>query len=425
MHHAPSHAKATVARKVDNLDGVLSAIVGGTRASTSRSNSPPPSTSSLSHQDAVAPHRASSFNMTIHHLMVGTWTPPGAIFTFAFDDVALTLELVKRTPIPVDEPISWMTFDHAKKNLYGAALKAWASFAVESPTSIVHQASLPMCHHALSPDANTRAIFLLASPYPPYGVYCNPFYDYAGAVSVLPVTSSGALAGSAQTVPLDPHSGVHGAVFHPDGRHLYSADLSANKIWLHRRPDPASPCLELVAAVDAPDSRDHPRWVAVHPSGSALYVLMEKGNRVCEFAVGQQDRVPVFTGRHFSLVPPDSESDPFSSYRGDVCALSHSATYLFASTRASSLDRPGYLSVFELKPDSGEMLRRVLIDPTSTSGGHSNAVSPSDWCDDWVAVTEDQCGFLDVHRWRHESLERVARIQVPEPGFGMNAIWYD
>ena len=29
----------------------------------------------------------------------------------AFDDEKLTLELVKRTEIPHDEPISWMTFD--------------------------------------------------------------------------------------------------------------------------------------------------------------------------------------------------------------------------------------------------------------------------------------------------------------------------
>ena len=46
-----------------------------------------------------------------HHLMVGTWTPPGAIFTVEFDDEAWTLKLVKRTSIPEDEPISWMTFD--------------------------------------------------------------------------------------------------------------------------------------------------------------------------------------------------------------------------------------------------------------------------------------------------------------------------
>lgn len=52
--------------------------------------------------------------MPVHHLMIGTWTPPGAIFTVAFDDEKLTLELVKRTEIPHDEPISWMTFDVSK-----------------------------------------------------------------------------------------------------------------------------------------------------------------------------------------------------------------------------------------------------------------------------------------------------------------------
>lgn len=47
----------------------------------------------------------------LHHLMCGTWTPPGAIFTVQFDDEALTLKLIKKTEIPHDEPISWMTFD--------------------------------------------------------------------------------------------------------------------------------------------------------------------------------------------------------------------------------------------------------------------------------------------------------------------------
>ena len=102
----------------------------------------------------------------LHHLMVGTWTPPGAIFTFEFDDESLSLRLIKRTEIPQDEPISWMTFDvssipfssqnragqltsreqHAKKNIYGAAMKKWSSFAVKSPTEIVYEASHPMEH---------------------------------------------------------------------------------------------------------------------------------------------------------------------------------------------------------------------------------------------------------------------------------------
>jgi len=47
--------------------------------------------------------------MPKHHLFVGTWTPPGAIFSFEFDDERLELKFVKRTEIPKDEPISWMT----------------------------------------------------------------------------------------------------------------------------------------------------------------------------------------------------------------------------------------------------------------------------------------------------------------------------
>jgi hypothetical protein len=52
-----------------------------------------------------------SLTNMIHHLMVGTWTPPGAIYTFEFNDESLSLKLVKKTIIAEDEPISWMTFD--------------------------------------------------------------------------------------------------------------------------------------------------------------------------------------------------------------------------------------------------------------------------------------------------------------------------
>jgi carboxy-cis,cis-muconate cyclase len=54
----------------------------------------------------------------VHHLMVGTWTPPGAIFTFAFNEETLELKLVKRTEIPQDEPISWMSFDVSSRHKY-------------------------------------------------------------------------------------------------------------------------------------------------------------------------------------------------------------------------------------------------------------------------------------------------------------------
>jgi carboxy-cis,cis-muconate cyclase len=54
----------------------------------------------------------------LHHLLIGTWTRPGAIYTVEFDDGKQRLRLVKKTCIPEDEPISWMTFDVGDCLLY-------------------------------------------------------------------------------------------------------------------------------------------------------------------------------------------------------------------------------------------------------------------------------------------------------------------
>ncbi|KAJ4250433.1 hypothetical protein NW757_007264 [Fusarium falciforme] len=363
--------------------------------------------------------------MPVHHLMVGTWTPPGAIFTFAFDDEALTLDLIKKTEIPRDEPISWMTFSHDRKAIYGAAMKKWSSFAVESPTSITHQVSHPMQHDANASLAttNTRAIFLLAANKPPYAVYCNPFYDHAGHGAVFTTDSTTkALKENVQNYPYQPNTGIHGMVFDPKEEYLYSADLRANKLWVHRRRENDA-ALDLVGSVECPDHRDHPRWVAMHPTGNYLYALMEKGNRICEYLIDPATRLPVYTHRQYPLIPPGIP-DRWTQYRADVCVLSSSGKYLFASSRANSFDLTGYVAAFALSP-TGAIERQICLNPTPTSGGHSNAVAPCPWTDEWVAITDDQEGWLEIYRWQDEFLARVARVRVPEPGFGMNAIWYD
>ena len=84
----------------------------------------------------------------------------------------------------------------------------------------------------------------------------------------------------------------------------------------------------------------------------------------------------------------------------------------------------GYITAFKLGP-AGQIERQLFIHPTSTSGGHSNAVSPADFSAEWLALCDDQLGFVEIYRFRNETLARVARVDIPEPGFGMNAIWYD
>jgi carboxy-cis,cis-muconate cyclase len=100
-----------------------------------------------------------------HHLFVGTWTAPGRIYTIQFDDEQLSLDVIKKTDIPEAEPISWMAISvctsipsarrvsncmqHDKKTIYGSAMKKWNSFAVHSPTEIVHQVSHPVAGHRM------------------------------------------------------------------------------------------------------------------------------------------------------------------------------------------------------------------------------------------------------------------------------------
>jgi carboxy-cis,cis-muconate cyclase len=156
---------------------------------------------------------------------------------------------------------------------------------------------------APSSETNTRAIFLLAAKKPPYNVYGNPFYDYAGYGNVFSVDSKGALEKNIQDYEYAPNSGIHGMVFDPTESYLYSADLRANKIWTHKK-DSETGKLTIVGSIDAPLPSDHPRWVEMHPTGNYLYALMEAGNRLAVYVIDENTHMPVFTHITFPLIPP-------------------------------------------------------------------------------------------------------------------------
>ncbi|KAH9825915.1 Carboxy-cis,cis-muconate cyclase [Teratosphaeria destructans] len=305
-----------------------------------------------------------------HHLFIGTWTPPGAIFTITFDDETHALTLLHRTPIPPDEPISWLTLSHDRTHLYGAALKKWSSHAITTPTSLHPTASLPMGGDPRAADATTRtrAIFVLAAQKPPYCVYGNPFYDHAGFINVHAVRPDGTLDRNIQDRPA---------------------------------PTPPPPP-SLPPFFKPPPSRTKPPSLFPTPT----------------------THTPTYTTHTYPLIPPDFATFHPNMYRSDVVCVSCSGRYLFATARANAPHLTGYISVFRLR-DTGEVERQLCLNPTVTSGGHSNAVAPCPWSDEWVALTDDEQGFVEVYRWKDEWLGRVAHLDVKEPGFGMNAAWYD
>jgi carboxy-cis,cis-muconate cyclase len=99
-------------------------------------------------------------------------------------------------------------------------------------------------------------------------------------------------------------------VFDPTETYLYSADMWANRIWCHKKIDDEGR-LETVGYTEAEGAKDHPRWVECHPNGRYLYVLMEAGNRICEYLVDPRTRLPVYTHRWFPLIPPGKSYFPW------------------------------------------------------------------------------------------------------------------
>jgi carboxy-cis,cis-muconate cyclase len=208
-------------------------------------------------------------------------------------------------------------------------MKKWSSHEVKSPSEIVHTGSFPIGGHrkhtihsqnwqlltsstakANDADTKTRAIFLLPAKKPPYNVYCNPFYDYAGYGNVFSVDESGKMKENIQNFEYCDKTAIHGMVFDPSETYLYSADMWANRVWCHKKIDEAGR-VETVGYTEAPAPKDHPRWVEMHPSGNYLYALMEGGNRLCEYVIDPQTKLPVWTHKEYPLIPPGKTSEKY------------------------------------------------------------------------------------------------------------------
>lgn len=284
----------------------------------------------------------------------------------------------------------------------------------------------PLTAQASQSSTRTRAIFVLAASKPPYAVYGNPFYEHAGSGNIFSISSSGSLKENIQNYPYSPNSAIHGMVFDPSETYLYSADMWGNKVWTHKKASDGT--LTLVGSIDAPKPGDHPRWVAMHPSGQYLYALMEAGNTLAVYVIDPSTGLPVYTHLSYPLIPsglPPAHLPPKGKmYRSDVCFLTSSGSHLFATARSNDHSIPGYISAFRLGKQ-GNIEKQLFCQPTPTSGGHSNAVAPCEWSDEWMALCDDQEGWVEMYRWKDEMLARVARCDIKEPGAAMNAIWYD
>ncbi|KAH7381068.1 carboxy-cis,cis-muconate cyclase [Cadophora sp. MPI-SDFR-AT-0126] len=358
----------------------------------------------------------------IHHLFVGNLGLPASIYALEFDDQALTL--VNTRNITADSSHAWIAFDHKKENVYGASLSAKriSSYSVHPNATLRLDASL----NATGTCFNQTSAFVLPSSHEPYFAYTGSWAGPNGCGMAISTHPNGTLSNVTQSWKYVNTSAIHGLAFGPEEKLLYSADLSADKLWTHAVGDDG--LVSLVDRYDLPKAGMHPRHLAAHPDGKYLYVLMEHENTLVEYEVDEKTGAPVKESQTFSLLPEGKNS---SGYWSAEVMLSHNNRLLWASARANrDTDYVGYISCFELRSD-GKIKELLFMEPTTTTGGIANQVSPAPFSDQWMALSDFPRGYVEIWQvmnlweWEGITARPVAKVEIGDGGCCANTIWYD
>lgn len=115
---------------------------------------------------------------------------------------------------------------------------------------------------------------------------------------------------------------------------------------------------------------------------------------------------------------------PNSEYWSDEVQLSYSSSYIWATSRSYRSNYPGYISAFSLS-ETGDIISQLFLTPTIASGGMANAVAPSTFSDEFVALTDSEKGFVQIWRCTGGTAEVVATLDLQDGGCCANAVWYD
>ncbi|KAK1714273.1 carboxy-cis,cis-muconate cyclase [Colletotrichum lupini] len=344
-------------------------------------------------------------NALNHQLIVGTFGTP-YLYTLEFEDAARTLTLSANTSV-----------NHDKKVIYGNAFEDTGS-SVYVSYPLTNDLQISPGNIVTSQGACEQlSIFVRPSPVSPYAVYGQPF---GACGTVMSVDSNSLLVESIQEYNYSSSSGVHGTAFDPAGAFMYSLDDTGNAIWVHS-VDNTTGELTYVANVTAPVEGADPRHGTVHPTGNYLYVVHEGTNEVGVYKIDTSTGIPAYADISYPLIP-DGAND--TEYWSDEVALSYSAKYLWATSRARNTNSTGYISILALN-DDGSVNKQNFLTPTTSSGGSANAVTPSDFGDQFVAITDSSAGFVEIWEMGDDgaSADVVAHLDLNDGGCCANAVW--
>ncbi|KAK5655199.1 hypothetical protein OQA88_6098 [Cercophora sp. LCS_1] len=363
----------------------------------------------------------------IHNLFVGNLFTPANIHALEFNDETHAFKLVQTHP--ADASHAWISFDHAKRNIYGVSLNAprISSYHVTSPTSL----TLTRNSTASGACTNKTSAFIQAMPSPPYHVFSASWPASSCGMS-LSVDWNGTLDKVLGTWTYPNGSGVHGLAFGEVRGEtvMYSADLNGDSVWTHL-VDKDTGAVEEVGRLKVMEG-SHPRHLTVRSKAARyLYVLMEADNSVGMFDLDAATGMAVTEVERFSLVPDGVNN---TLYWSAEVMLSKSEKYLWATARAKrGSSESGWISAF-LLADDGRVVKRMFMIPTSTVGGWANAISPAGFSDEYAAMTDYPTGYVEMFKMEggvetedglvYETARSVGKVEIADGGCCANVIWY-
>lgn len=211
-----------------------------------------------------------------------------------------------------------------------------------------------------------------------------------GQVATFPILAD-AVLGSAASVQTHQGSGpsprqksahAHGVAFDPSGRFLLSADLGADRLFVHRYDETSRALSNAPMPSQALPAGSGPRHLAFHPRGRFLYLLTEL---VPELRAYRWDAKQ---GRLHLVQTASTAADPGKpgAAKGAEVATSRDGRFVYVSVRGDDAliaygvnRRTGELREIQRLPASGQSPWSFGIDPTGrwmlVTNQASNAVA--------------------------------------------------
>ncbi|KAF8626874.1 hypothetical protein AX15_004648 [Amanita polypyramis BW_CC] len=302
-----------------------------------------------------------------------------SLFLLAFSPSNRSLSLVQR--IPAFGPHQYIALGPNRERIYTTtwayppALHSWAidtattalSFLVSAPiTATSSYISIPPPYtHIYSTGGPTGEVHLLDAS----GTFGNKIQEFLFIPDhQLPTADKTRIA---------LRYGSHAIEFSHSLKLAFIPVLGSSSIEVYAH-NSMTGFLDHLSSVPSPrgsDAHDGPRHVKVHPNGRVLYCVTEHSNYVDAYAISSS--APHLKYHSSRSLVPSSLRDNVASFRGDTLLLSSTSRTLFATTRGSTTNTRGWITIFALD-ENGLFLNDdtpgVERYQTSTSGGKAHAI---------------------------------------------------